>query len=200
MGSGRECSAAKCSASSVSSNVHRLISQAAHKAACFFVRFPMGGPFPCKPDSVPVTSRSPWTVISLPACAGPHLREVRLLPGDIERVALPCSVLHHVGFALPPRLPSVRWALTPPFQPYLIPASGTIGGVFSAALSIKVLSRSPRPHFSRGTLPCGVRTFLNTTCAALRPSRKRRHRLFPIASNSEDNLNKAIKHALRQIE
>ncbi len=102
------------------------------------------------------------------------MREVRLLPGDLERVALPCSVLHHVGFALPPRLPLERWALTPPFQPYLIPASGTIGGVFSAALSIKDFSRFPCPHFSRGTLPCGVRTFLNSACTQLRPSRKRR--------------------------
>jgi len=107
------------------------------------------------------------------------LREVRLLPGDDERVALPCSVLHHVGFALPPWLPSARWALTPPFQPYLIPASGTIGGVFSAALSIRGLSRSPCPHFSRGTLPCGVRTFLNPTHAELRPSGKRQRHPIP---------------------
>ncbi len=33
----------------------------------------------------------------------------------------PCSVLHHAGFTMPPQLPSERWALTPPFQPYLCP-------------------------------------------------------------------------------
>jgi len=108
----------------------------------------------------------------------PYLRKTPLarsatITRRSERVALPCSVLHHVGFALPPSLPSARWALTPPFQPYLILASETIGGIFSAALSIEDLSRSPRPHFSRGTLPCGVRTFLSRPCGTLRSPGKR---------------------------
>jgi hypothetical protein len=109
----------------------------------------------------------------------PYLRKTPLarsatITRRSERVALPCSVLHHVGFALPPSLPSARWALTPPFQPYLILASETIGGIFSAALSIEDLSRFPRPHFSRGTLPCGVRTFLSLPCGTLRSPGKRR--------------------------
>lgn len=36
----------------------------------------------------------------------------------------PYSVLLPVGFALPPLLPGVRWALTPPFHPY--PASASL--------------------------------------------------------------------------
>lgn len=176
MGSRHQRPDAKRSVATIIGSRAAILPQATRAGRLFFTR--KGVPFPCKPDSVPVTSQQPSTVISLPTCVGPHLREVRLLPGDIERVALPCSVLHHVGFALPPRLPSARWALTPPFQPYLIPASGTIGGIFSAALSIKVLSRSPCPHFSRGTLPCGVRTFLSQACASLRPSRKRRKKEY----------------------
>ena len=31
---------------------------------------------------------------------------------------LSCSVLHHMGFFVPPRLRLGRWALTPPFHPY----------------------------------------------------------------------------------
>src|SRR5579862_3199783 len=59
-------------------------------------------------------------------------------------------VLHHAGFAKPATLLPPRWALTPPFHPYLranhedIPkvflrsATGlrTAGGIFSVALSV----------------------------------------------------------------
>ena len=48
-----------------------------------------------------------------------HL-SLRLLPGDqTDEQPFPCSVLHCERFTLPPRLPSARWALTPPFHPYL---------------------------------------------------------------------------------
>ena len=39
-------------------------------------------------------------------------------PGYSGQATLPLFVLHRVGFTLPPRLPSERWALTPPFHPY----------------------------------------------------------------------------------
>src|SRR5687767_7093327 len=46
--------------------------------------------------------------------------------------------LLRLGVALPPLLPTARWALTPPFHPY--PGSGlsteTLGGLFSVALSV----------------------------------------------------------------
>src|SRR5688500_11278459 len=41
--------------------------------------------------------------------------------------------LLRLGFAVPLALPSARWALTPPFHPYLRSAAG---GLFSVALSV----------------------------------------------------------------
>src|SRR5882672_6697942 len=59
-------------------------------------------------------------------------------------------VLHHAGFAMPAPLLTPRWALTPPFHPYLranhedipkvflraITGRRTAGGIFSVALSV----------------------------------------------------------------
>ena len=59
-------------------------------------------------------------------------------------------VLHHAGFAMPASLLTPRWALTPPFHPYLranhedvpkvflraITGCRTAGGIFSVALSV----------------------------------------------------------------
>ena len=71
------------------------------------------------------------------------------LPGDIGRASLfarrlttsapsPYSVLLRVTLTLPSVLPQTRWALTPPFHPYLSPKKKTplwaIGGLFSVAL------------------------------------------------------------------
>jgi len=42
-----------------------------------------------------------------------------------------CLILLLTRFTLPVLLPVPRWALTPPFHPYLLP-----GGIFSVALSI----------------------------------------------------------------
>ena len=53
----------------------------------------------------------------------------------------PYSVLLPVGFALPLLLPVARWALTPPFHPYLPEA----GGILSVALSLG----SPPPDVIR---------------------------------------------------
>ena len=48
-----------------------------------------------------------------------HL-SLRLLPGDqTDEQPFPCSVLHCERFTQPPRSPLARWALTPPFHPYL---------------------------------------------------------------------------------
>jgi hypothetical protein len=52
-------------------------------------------------------------------------------------------VLLPEGFAVPVLLPVRRWALTPPFHPYLCPKA--IGGLFSVALSVGSL----RPAVSR---------------------------------------------------
>ena len=45
---------------------------------------------------------------------------------------LPYLALPRMGFAVPSLLPGPRWALTPPFHP--CPASGAVGGLFSAAM------------------------------------------------------------------
>ena len=69
--------------------------------------------------------------------------------------------LLRLGFAVPPVLPPVRWALTPPFHPYqqqyLI-----AGGLFSVALSI--VDFSDHVQELPGNLPRGARTFLE--CSA----------------------------------
>jgi len=41
------------------------------------------------------------------------------------------------------------------------------GGIFSVALSVEEGSLPPPPRFSRGTLPCGVRTFLPLALSSL---------------------------------
>ena len=85
--------------------------------------------------------------------------------------------LHPMGFAVPPRLRSARWALTPPFHPY---PGRSRGGIFSVALSVNPPSRVGCPSVSpaepglRGIVSCGVRTFLSrcqATKAILRPSK-----------------------------
>ena len=98
--------------------------------------------------------------------------------------------LHHAGFAVPSRLLGTRWALTPPFHPYLAfspatahsrvpfsdllkvflqPATEVIrtGGLFSVALSVTEPSKlacarrdDVGPLALPGALPNGVRTFL----------------------------------------
>ena len=72
--------------------------------------------------------------------------------------------LHPMGFAVPPRLRSARWAFTPPFHPY---PGRSRGGLFSVALSVNPPSRVSCPSVSpaepglRGIVSCGVRTFLS---------------------------------------
>jgi hypothetical protein len=46
--------------------------------------------------------------------------------------------LHHAGFAVPPMLPSGRWALTPPFHPYqaLSPSAIRLRGLLSGCLKV----------------------------------------------------------------
>ncbi len=87
-------------------------------------------------------------------------------------LALPSYlVLHHAGFALPPPLLSERWALTPPFHPYLrrvpfedipkvflraITGIRSAGGIFSVALSVNSSLTLPLPwrYQARRPLPC----------------------------------------------
>src|SRR5688500_882655 len=73
------------------------------------------------------------TVISLgarsPVCSS-SLPAVCLRAGHSLTAYL---TLLRLGFAVPLPLPSARWALTPPFHPYL---RSSAGGLFSVALSV----------------------------------------------------------------
>ncbi len=133
----------------------------------------------CKPDSV-----------QRAACAerlDGHLSHVlasrrgrgpcglRLIPGGCRRSRSvlgrrpnpSCSVLHRMGFFVPPRLRSGRWAFTPPFHPCRPVCTG-VGGMFSVTLSVDRDFGPGPPRILRGMLPCGVRTFLSKP--ALRPA------------------------------
>jgi hypothetical protein len=81
-------------------------------------------------------------------------------------------VLHHAGFSLPPPLLPERWALTPPFHPYLlrvpfedfpkvflrsVTGIRSAGGIFSVALSVNRSTGfslpSSKPHSLKSVLP-----------------------------------------------
>jgi hypothetical protein len=97
--------------------------------------------------------------------------------------ALSCTAW---GFSCDLVFTKVRWALTPPFQPYpapfwrgeghcwnpATPTKMVRGGIFSVILSVIWSFRPKSPRFSRGMLPCGVRTFLwhNKGCTSDHPS------------------------------
>ena len=84
------------------------------------------------------------------SCARFAGRTVRAAPSRILGLLL-------VGFAVPGSSRSPRWALTPPFRPYL-PGRTRAGGLFSVALS---LSRRDAGRLDLpATMPCGARTFL----------------------------------------
>lgn len=121
-----------------------------------------------KPDSVPSASRPPVRSFVCPrlAAPAPARAECDYYPESStrppERTGLrpggpfSCSVLHRMGFVVPPSSRSERWALTPPFHPCRpLPA----GGLFSVTLSVTP-DLSAAPTLARGMLPCGVRTFL----------------------------------------
>ena len=59
-----------------------------------------------------------------------------------------CSVLHRMGFFVPPRLRSGRWALTPPFHPYP-PACARGRSVFCDTVRRSGLSRRPPARSTR---------------------------------------------------
>ena len=108
----------------------------------------MLGQTACKPGSVPFRG------MAIPL-GRPLLDASRDRPGRRRgnpRAGCPACrpylVLLPVGFAMPLALPLARWALTPPFHPYLTgdpPKRGQPGGLLSVALSLG----SPPPAVSR---------------------------------------------------
>ncbi len=115
----------------------------------------------CKPNSVPsqratvipLARESPPGSSILPGC-----QAARVTPPSLFELA-PCGVCQ----ACP--LPGTRCALTAPFHPYPLR-----GGIFSVALSVP-MEKLHEPPGLRGTLPCGVRTFLppNALASSRRP-------------------------------
>ena len=108
----------------------------------------------------PVGSKRPWLLIIMPdfekavsrilsalpaaSCAAEQRREpfvsaaipeIRLALARLGagRSRIPYLALLPMGFSVPPRLLSERWALTPPFHPY---RRFLRGGLFSVALSV----------------------------------------------------------------
>ena len=118
-----------------------------------------------------------WTVICLTPrlAAGRGPCGLRPIPGGCRRLRgvlgrrpdPSCSVLHRMGFFVPPCLRSGRWAFTPPFHPCRPVCTG-VGGMFSVTLSVDRDFGPGPPRILRGMLPCGVRTFLSKR--ALRPA------------------------------
>ena len=101
-----------------------------------------------------------------------------------------------MGFSVPPRLRLERWALTPPFHPYLVAVSSAgavyflwhfpLPGHYTERPSV---SLACRPAL-RGIAPYGVRTFLPEPRlgAIPRPSRIMRNIGMKIRSSQQLNL------------
>ena len=94
-----------------------------------------------KPDSVRWAFTQSGRHLSVQALRPVSRRSgMRLLPGVTSAEAewragrsFSCYVLHRMGFVVPPFLRSERWALTPPFHPFLVLRQG---GLFSVTLSV----------------------------------------------------------------
>ena len=125
---------------------------------------PEGESFPGRKGSSQSVSRilflsrrkgAPIYLITLRRCP---LAGVRLTRDHRTGRPVPYSVLHRTGFLVPPRSPSERWALTPPFHPY----PSTSSGRFLFCDTFRRTGLEPRtPPLSERVLPCGVRTFLS---------------------------------------
>ena len=131
-----------------------------------FVRIALSAlllPPACKPGSVgsfAVDCSGPGRSF-LSECGHPH--PPAAYPQRLGRGGRPLaaySALLRLGFTLPPPLPEARWALTPPFHPYLSPAEpghrrcvfcGTVRhGAVSSAAPRRYLATCPRsPDFPR---------------------------------------------------
>jgi len=72
--------------------------------------------------------------------------------------------LLRVGFAVRPRLPGARCALTAPFHPYLCDPRERAPP--SAVCSLWHFPSSRDARALPGTLPCGARTFLQRTLSS----------------------------------
>src|SRR5690349_14469299 len=68
-----------------------------------------------------------------------RLHPLAAYPWRLDREGLSLATylaLLQLGFTMPFVLPRMRWALTPPFHPYLARNTSTLGGLFSVALAV----------------------------------------------------------------
>ena len=98
-----------------------------------------------------------WAIISLSAGAEPCLRRMRLIPGD-ERAGSPSPVLSCTTRGLPCRAgyPDTRWALTPPFHPYLCPCGPSAVCSLLHFPSRRLEAPVPRFHEARCPVVSGL--------------------------------------------
>lgn len=96
----------------------------------------------------------------------PGRRPGNRLAASEDAACRPYLVLLQVGFAVPAALPRPRWALTPPFHPYLLDpflADRRIGGLLSVALAVTFLAVGAYLLGSETLFT--VRTFLDAVTA-----------------------------------
>ena len=82
----------------------------------------------------------------------------------------PYLALLPVGLAMPPLLPGARWALTPPFQPFPVSPEANLKTSVGWFVFCGAFRRVAPPGRYPAPLLVGVRTFLDITAAATRPS------------------------------
>ena len=105
----------------------------------------LGWPSPATSSSLPAASLASTSKLQDGRC-GSHLAAY--------------LALLRLGVTVPPLLPAARWALTPPFHPYL--------PTFTPRKAVYFLWPFPSPSGAQalpGSLPCGARTFLGCPAA-----------------------------------
>lgn len=119
----------------------------------------LGPPFPAASSGLP----APPSFGGPPYPTGRRRAGAALFGLAPRGVCLAASITRDAGELLPHR-----------FTHHLCPGvPGPSAGLFSAALAVPGASRRPGPRRYRGTVPCGVRTFLpGDPGAMIRPARR----------------------------
>jgi len=116
--------------------------------------------FDYKPDSVPAWIQAATTILL--SDRYPELPAAETAPGAGHAI-VPYLVLHRKGLALPPQSPDGAVGSCPTFSP--LPANGR----FAFCCAFLPAESGPQyPALQPGFLPCGVRTFLPASGAAVR--------------------------------
>jgi len=120
----------------------------------------------CKPDSVPVMNRRRPSIWAR-RCRRAHAA----YPGPLGGPPGPCSALLLVGFGDPPRLPAALVVSYTTVSPLPVPPARP-----SAVCSLFHFPAGRPAWVLPSTVPCGVRTFLDTRRRRSRPAGSPRQR------------------------